>query len=279
MIVFKSERRLPGFRSRFEFSFILAVLTAIPLLVLNPPLALLPPVVFGLLCLAGPFIQRFSFFLPVVLRGHRDRAEISLTFDDGPDPETTPRLLELLARYGVKGVFFVIGEKAAANPDLIREILDEGHEIGNHSESHDVFLMLRGRKKIAAEIRSCQETLAGFSIIPKTFRPPVGITNPHLRPILESLKMRCVGFSCRPLDFGNRRLKGMKDKVLKKIQAGDILLLHDCRPHGAATVDQWLEQIEGILSGLQEKRLQAVPLSYLMDWLVMERQGGCKWGS
>ena len=262
-----------GFRSRFEFSFVLGGLTAVPLLLFNPLLAFLPLGGFVLLCLTGPFVQRFSFFLPVVRRGNRDLLEISLTFDDGPDPETTPRLLELLARYGVKGAFFVIGEKAAAYPDLIREILKEGHEIGNHSATHDVFLMLRGRKQIAAEIKNCQEILAGFSITPKAFRPPVGITNPHLRPILKSLEMACVGFSCRPLDFGNRRISAMKDKVLHKISAGDIVLLHDCRPMGENTTDQWLQQIEGILLGLQEKELQPVPLSRLTGSPVMERLG------
>lgn len=267
-----------GFRSRFEFTFVLAVLTAVPLLLLNPPLALLPWVAFTLLCLTGPFVQRLSFFLPIARRGYGDRAEISLTFDDGPDAETTPGLLKLLARYGVKGAFFVIGEKAAANPGLIREILKEGHEIGNHSDTHDVFLMLRGRKKIAVDIQSCQETLARFSIIPKTFRPPIGITNPHLRPILKSLGMSCVGFSCRPLDFGNRRIAEMKDKVLNKIKAGDILLLHDCRPQGANTPKQWLKQVESILSGLQEKQLQPVPLSRLIERPVMERLEVCNDG-
>jgi len=263
-----------GFRSRFEFSLVLAILAAILLLIFSPPLVFVPLGLFGLLYLTGPFVQRFSFFLPIVRRGNRDRAEIALTFDDGPDPETTPRLLKLLASNGIKGTFFVIGEKASANPSLIHEILAGGHEIGNHSDTHDVFLMLKGQKKIRKEIRECQEKLAEFSIEPRVFRPPVGITNRHLRPILNSLGMACVGFSCRPLDFGNRRLEGMKDKVLKNIRAGDILLLHDCRLHGAATVDQWLGQVEGILSGLREKQLQVVPLSNLIGMSVMERLGG-----
>ena len=85
--------------------------------------------------------------------------------------------------------------------------------------------------------------------------------------------MSCVGFSCRSLDFGNRRLVGMKDNILKKIKAGDILLLHDCKPHGANTTEQWLKQVEGILSGLQEKQLQPVHLSRLIRLPVMERLG------
>ncbi|NQU63492.1 MAG: polysaccharide deacetylase family protein [SAR324 cluster bacterium] len=273
---FKTDHRLPGFRSRFEFSLVLVMITVIPLLVFNPPLVILPVAVFGLLCLAGSFIQRFCFFLPIVCGGNSNRAVISLTFDDGPDPETTPRLLKLLARYGVKGFFFVIGKKAAAHPDLIREILTEGHEIGNHSDSHDVFLMLRGRKKIAVEISRCQATLSEFAVRPWAFRPPVGITNPHLRSILAIEKMVCVGFSCRALDFGNRRIEGLKNNVLKNIRAGDILLLHDCKPRGEVTVNQWLEQVEGTLLGLQEKQLQTVPLADLIGWPLLKEPGGCK---
>ncbi|MFH2130719.1 MAG: polysaccharide deacetylase family protein [bacterium] len=271
---FKTDTRLPGFRSRFEFSCVLTILTALPLLIFNPPLAILPLAIFGLLCLTGPFVQRFSFFLPILRKGDSHPGGISITFDDGPDPATTRRLLELLSRFNIKATFFVIGQKAMSNPDLIREILAGGHGIGNHSNSHDVFLMLRGRKKIENEIRHCQEKLASFSIRPRVFRPPVGITNPHLRSILERLGMVCVGFSCRPVDFGNRRFAGMKTRVLKKIRPGDILLLHDCHPHGEVTVDHWLEQVEGILSGLQEKQLQVMSLSDLIKRPVMERLEG-----
>ncbi len=247
---FKTDTRLPGFRSPFELASVLTILTVIPLLIVRPFLAILPLVIFSLLCLAGSFIQRFSFFLPIIRKGERNQAAVSLTFDDGPDPKTTPLLLALLARYGVKGTFFLIGEKVATHPDLIREILAEGHEIGNHSDTHDVFLMLRGKQQIAMDISRCQARLADFSARPWAFRPPVGVTNPHLRTILESQNMLCIGFSCRPLDFGNRRIKNLKDKVLENIRPGDIMLLHDCKPSGRATVDQWLEQVEGILLGL-----------------------------
>ncbi len=264
------------FRSRFELSAALAALTTVPLLILVPSLWFLPAVVFGLLCLVGPYAQRLSFFLPIVRRGKTQRPEIAITFDDGPDPETTPALLELLSRFGFQVTFFVIGEKVAACPDLVRAILDGGHDIGNHSDTHDVFLMLKGRRKIEAEIITCQERLADFSIRPKTFRPPVGITNPHLRPILENLGLTCVGFSCRATDFGNRRINGMAEKVLKKIRPGDILLLHDCKPHGEMTSRQLMEEMERIFVGLQSKQLQPVPLSTLIDRPVMDKIGATR---
>lgn len=261
------------FRSRFELSVALAVVTAIPLAIIHLPLAIIPLAVFLLLCLTGPFVQRLNFFLPIIRKGNSNRAEIAITFDDGPDPATTPLLLDLLSRFNVKATFFVIGEKVIAQAGLVQKILAGGHELGNHSDSHDVFLMLRGRRVIEAEIRKCQERLANHSVRPRLFRPPVGITNPHLRQVLDNLNLVCVGFSCRPLDFGNRTIHRIADKVLKNIRSDDILLLHDCAPHGDATPGQWLKQVEAILIGLQERQLQVVPLSRLLNRSVMDRIG------
>ena len=261
------------FRSRFEFSAVLAVLLSIPFVFYDPRFALLPVTAFLLLCAIGPFTQRLHFFLPIIRFGARNRAEIAITFDDGPDPATTPLLLDLLSRFDAKGTFFVIGEKAAAFPDLIRKIVSEGHDIGNHSDTHDVFVMLKGRKRLDQEIRNCQEILTAFSIRPRVFRPPAGITNPHLAPILNDLKLACVGFSCRPLDFGNRRIDNIGKKVLKTIRPGDILLLHDCNPHHSSSSSEWLAQVEASLVGLQEKQIQIVPLSRLINQPVMDTMG------
>lgn len=261
------------FRSRFEMAAALAAGTTVVLAALDTAWAVLPPILFLALVLIGPFVQRLQFFLPVIRKGDGGRPEVSLTFDDGPDPDTTPLLLDLLACYRVRATFFVIGRKVFDNPDLIRKILENGHDIGNHSDSHDVFLMLRGREIIEREIRGCQDRLAQFSIRPKAFRPPVGITNPHLRPLLEKLDLDCIGFSCRPLDFGNRRIEGMADRVLYRIRSGDILLLHDCSLYNAATPSQWLEEIKTILEGLQDRELKIVPLSRLINRSVMETTG------
>lgn len=262
------------FRSRYKVAAVIATAATMLLVPTGSVFTILPLVLFGGLCLIAPFVQRLSFFLPIVRKGNTGRMEIAITFDDGPDPATTPILLDLLAQFNVRATFFVIGRKAAAYPDLITRILDTGHDIGNHSDSHDVFLMLKKRKTIEKEIQTCQERLAPFSIRPRLFRPPVGITNPHLGPVLEDLGLVCTGFSCRAKDFGNRRTKAITEKVLARIRPDDILLLHDCAPHGDTTPEQWLKQVEGILEGLLEKQLQVVPLSRLIDQPVMEKTGG-----
>ena len=141
-------------------------------------LALIPAALFLLLCLVAPFLFRFGFYLPIISRGRTGQRVVALTFDDGPDPATTPHLLRLLAAHDVPATFFVVGQRAAAYPELIRAILDGGHTIGNHSFRHDSLVAFRGPEKIAAEILTAQRVLEGLGVTPMVFRPPVGITYP-----------------------------------------------------------------------------------------------------
>ena len=109
-----------------------ALALALMLLPLGMRWALLPPAMYLLLCLAAPLFPGFSFFLPIISRGCSGRPAVALTFDDGPDPQTTATLLDLLARHGAPATFFVTGQKARLHPGLIQAILDRGHTIGNH---------------------------------------------------------------------------------------------------------------------------------------------------
>jgi peptidoglycan/xylan/chitin deacetylase (PgdA/CDA1 family) len=122
---------------------------------------------------------------------------------------------------GVPATFFVVGRRVAAHPEALRAILAAGHEVGNHSQSHDVFLAAQPGARIRREVLACQEVLAGLGVRPRAFRPPVGITSPPMARALEALGLRCVAFSCRPLDFGNRRLDDMAERVLRRVPPGD----------------------------------------------------------
>lgn len=232
---------------------------------------LLPLVVFVLLCAAAPFFPSRGFFLRVVSRGHTGNELVSLTFDDGPDPETTRPLLQLLKRHNIKAAFFVTGERAARYGDLISEILAHGHDIGNHSYHHDPFLMLRGTKTLYREIESAQTLLRHFGICPAAFRPPVGITNPRLANVLMQLNLYCVTFTCRAFDAGNRNVRGLSGRILKKVKPDDIILLHDIRPRGEVSADGFLQEVDVILAGLKSKGLRVIPLVELIEKPVMSR--------
>ena len=233
-------------------------------------LAALPLALFVTVCLTASFLPRVGFFLKVISRGARERREVALTFDDGPDPGTTPGLLELLGQNRVAATFFVVGTKAEQEPDLVREILRRGHTIGNHSYRHDPWLMLRSRARLADEIGRAQTSLESFGIRPLVFRPPVGITNPKLGEVLEALKMVCVNFSCRAGDFGNRRIRGVARTILKRVRPGAIILLHDVSPPAKGRIADWLREVEAVIDGLRERGYGIVPLSQLIDGPVME---------
>jgi peptidoglycan/xylan/chitin deacetylase (PgdA/CDA1 family) len=244
------------------------------LLFVRPDLAALPLGLFVFLCLVAPFLPRAGFFLPVISRGGGKGRAVTLTFDDGPDPAVTPLLLDLLGRYRLTAAFFVTGQNTKRYPELVRELLRRGHDVGNHSYRHDPLLMLRSRATLEDEIARTQALLAPFGIRPLTFRPPVGITNPRLPGVLGKLGMECVTFSCRACDFGNRRIGGLARTILGKVRPGAIVLLHDVSPPDSGRIAEWLEAVEEIIRGLTAEGYAIVPLSDLIGRAVMERLPG-----
>lgn len=241
------------------------------LLLFRSEAAAVPLALFVLVCLAAPFFPRAGFFLPVISRGEGGGKRVALTFDDGPDPDVTPLLLALLGRHRLTAAFFVTGQNAECYPELVREILHRGHDVGNHSTRHDPLLMLRSRAKLAGEIARTQELLLPFGVRPLAFRPPVGVTNPRLPGVLTELGLECVTFSCRAGDFGNRRIGGLARKILRRVRPGSIILLHDVAPPGGGRIAEWIDQVERIIRGLQEEGYEIVPLSELTGRAVMER--------
>jgi peptidoglycan/xylan/chitin deacetylase (PgdA/CDA1 family) len=232
-------------------------------------LAIIPLSVFIFLCGAAPFFPSRGFYLPVFSRGHTGRPVVSLTFDDGPDPETTEPLLQLLKRHAAPAAFFVTGEKAALYGDLISRILENGHDIANHSYRHDPLLMLRRGETLYREIDSTQRLLRRFGIAPAAFRPPVGITNPKLADVLAQQGLFCITFSCRAFDGGNRYIQGLSERILKKVKPDDVVLLHDVRPKGTMNTEDFLKEIDLILSGLKSRGLRVAPLAELLERPIM----------
>lgn len=253
----------------------LAALAALQLALLlafaAPGFAWTPVAAFLLAMALVPALPCFPFYLPIACRGDRKRPEVALSFDDGPDPAVTPLVLDLLDRFGVKAAFFLIGAKAEAHPELVRAILARGHEIGNHSASHDPLVTLKGKRRLRAEVAEGQRILQGFGITPLAFRPPVGITSPPLWRILLDHGMFCCNFSCRAWDAGNRRIRNLAARLLRKVRPGDLVLLHDTAPHGAP-VEDLLGELEAFLTGLEARKLAVVPVSTLLGRPLMTRQ-------
>jgi peptidoglycan-N-acetylglucosamine deacetylase len=249
--------------SRAEVFGVVCFAAALVAFTCEPLWALGPLALFVAVMVATPFLPALSFFLPVVTRGETTAGGAALTFDDGPHPETTPLLLELLKRHDAIATFFVVGRQAERHPELIEQILAAGHSLGNHSYAHDVGLMLRGSAAIRRDIAAGQEVLGRHGAKPLIFRPPVGITAPPLGPILREMGLTCVGFNRRALDWGNRRISGFGARLGRRVSAGDIVLLHD-KPPSNATVEDWLAEVETLLGRQRERNVAVVPLAALL---------------
>src|SRR5262249_8022340 len=126
---------------------------------------------------------------------------IALTFDDGPDPEVTPRILELLAAHGQRATFFVIGRRAEAEPALVRAIAEQGHAIGNHSYTHAWLTPLWRTERLAPVLLRGQEVLERVAgVRPRWFRPPVGLFGPRVAPAARRAGLALVGWTLRSND-------------------------------------------------------------------------------
>lgn len=154
--------------------------------------------------------------------------EIALTFDDGPHPENTAKILDILAKYNIKATFFLIGENVEKYPDLVRRISNEGHSIGNHSyyqKSNFGFLSAKKVKEALLNTEKTIETIIGKKT--KLFRPPYGVTNPNIAKAVRELEYKTIGWSLRSYDTKAKQPEKLLAKLKKKMKKGDIILLHD----------------------------------------------------
>jgi peptidoglycan/xylan/chitin deacetylase (PgdA/CDA1 family) len=254
---------------------IISYLVASILLLFQVELSIIPLGIFLATCFFAPFFPGTGYFLPIITHGKSAQKAVAITFDDGPDPLSTSKLLDLLSKYTVKATFFVSGKNAARYPELMNAIIQAGHTVGNHTFHHDTLIMLKGKNALTKEIESAQNVLKTYGIRPFVFRPPAGITNPVLGGILAAFGMHCVNFRCRAFDTGNRKIQNLAKKILHRVRPGDIILLHDTIPVKKTdnTLSNWLNEIEKILVGLKKKGLSILPLSEIIHKPVMEFAG------
>jgi peptidoglycan/xylan/chitin deacetylase (PgdA/CDA1 family) len=160
------------------------------------------------------------------------RRQIALTFDDGPHPDVTGRVLETLDRYGAKASFFCVGTTAAARPDIVREIVRRGHSVENHSHHHPGVFAAYGMNRLRREIEAAQHTLASITGAPPCFfRAPAGLRSPLLDPVLARLGLGYVSWTRRAFDTVDRNPATVLRRLTRNLAAGDVLALHD-RTHG-----------------------------------------------
>jgi peptidoglycan-N-acetylglucosamine deacetylase len=182
------------------------------------------------------------------------RGEVCLTFDDGPNPEVTPGILEMLDRYQAKASFFCVGERAQAHPELVLEISRRGHSVENHSYRHSSAFALLGISRLRREIESAQAAVTAITgRRPAFFRAPAGFRSPLLDFVLAMAGLRYVSWTRRGFDAISTDPQRVLARLTLGLAAGDVLLLHDSAPVS-------LVVLPGLLDALAARGLRSVSL-------------------
>jgi peptidoglycan-N-acetylglucosamine deacetylase len=281
--------------SRFHTTTIFLLLAVVPAgFCLTNPLRWLTLgillVVYLVIFALGMCILRLNFFVKATCRAEPNAKHVALTFDDGPDPVITLELLKVLERHEIKAAFFPIGTLAEEHPEIIKQIDQQGHVLGNHSYRHAWWTNFLVGRSLEREIGMAQSAIMAVTgKVPAFYRPPVGLTNPHLQGALRKCGLSVVGWDVRPFDT-RASAEAVINRVLKKIRDGSIILLHDGGRHAtdlAHLADQLVTEIKArgyTLSGLEKLTGLAayqslcevsdpVPSAYIQAWQE-SRDGG-----
>jgi peptidoglycan/xylan/chitin deacetylase (PgdA/CDA1 family) len=246
----------------------LIVLTARAALIEPPSVAVAVAVLLAYVAtiLAGVLRLRLRMFVDAVVHGPILARGVALTFDDGPDPTSTPVVLDALEAAGAKATFFVIARKAEAHPDLVREMVRRGHEIGLHSYDHDRLFALRSEARVRADLERglrVLEDLTGQR--PLFFRPPIGHTNPVIARVVDALDMVTVGWSVSALDgLSSAVPRSIVHRVRRGLADGAIVLMHDAPERGSRTPAGVIALPE-VLRAAHEKQLPVVTVGSWME--------------
>ena len=167
-----------------------------------------------------------------------------LTIDDGPHPQDTPLILDLLDKHGVKAVFFVVGDKVREFPELAREIVARGHELGNHTMTHPQGSMwIIGPWKTWREISECQKTIEEVAgVRPRWFRAPVGHRNYFTHPVTSALGLEVMAWTRRAFDAVLGDVDGIVRRLTKDLRDGDVLLMHEATPVASQLAERVIEK-------------------------------------
>jgi len=177
----------------------------------------------------GVVSPRSSLYLPVHWRLPGKSPVIALTYDDGPDPDSTPALLELLAQHGAQATFFVIGSQVRRHPEIVRRIRVAGHALGIHSDQHSHSFNLWSRSRVEADLSACADSIAQATgePPPRLFRPPIGLKNPIIGGVIKRSGLTCVTWSVGGGDSHRRSVAILTRRYLRRLIRGSIVLLHD----------------------------------------------------
>jgi peptidoglycan-N-acetylglucosamine deacetylase len=209
----------------------------------------------------GVAFPQMNFFGKFICRGKTLQRCVALTFDDGPDARSTPQLLDFLKEAKVEAAFFCVGNKVTANPELSARIGREGHLLQNHSYAHSNFTNFFSISRLRTELSQTQAAIqAATGIIPQFFRPPMGLSNPRIFCVAQSLGLKVIGWTIRSLDTITTDPEKIVARSARRLEPGAIILLHD----GNIPAERLVATVKLLLATLRERGYDVVRLDKML---------------
>lgn len=213
-----------------------------------------------------------QFFGPAFCHGSRKISQdlppiVALTFDDGPDAAATPALLALLAGHQIKATFFCTGSAVRAHPAIARAIIEQGHLLENHTDSHHWSVNFANASRWRRELHEASHVIEeATGHRPTLMRPPLGLTNPHLHKVLRELKLTLVGWDVRSFDTLGKPVSKVIARVTSRTRPGSIVLLHDGKHNGNQDAARVCAIADGVIHSLKNKGFSFVRIDEMMHW-------------
>lgn len=248
--------------TRFHVIAMLGVLSgAVALALGNVPAAIGVLVVTMVIGGFGVALPHLRMFGPFICRGDTSRRCVALTFDDGPDPRSTPALLDLLRDERVPSAFFCIGRNVSAHPELTARIVREGHLLANHTYSHSNATNCFGVARLKDEMTRTQSAICDAAgVTPLFFRPPMGLSNPRVFKAATAVGLKVIGWTARGFDTQCSTPHRIVRRILRGVEPGAIILLHD----GKIPADRLLATVKLLLAKLRERGYECVRLDTIL---------------
>jgi len=215
-------------------------------------------VVYLLIVFYGCYYVGSNFFIKIICAAKTDKKEIAISFDDGPATNYTHEILQLLKQDNIKATFFCIGNRIAGNENILKQVYNEGHIIGNHSYSHHFWFDMFSAKKMLNDLKqmdTAMENVIGKK--PKLFRPPYGVTNPNLKKAIINGNYTPVGWSVRSLDTVIKDENKLLSKINNGLKPGAVFLFHD-------TSKTTLDTLPAFIKEVKNRGYTIVPLDKLL---------------
>jgi peptidoglycan-N-acetylglucosamine deacetylase len=206
----------------------------------------------------GSYFIRMDFYMQSICSLKTDEKLVAITFDDGPDEYSSP-ILDILKENHAEAAFFLIGKKISGKDELINRLVREGHIIGNHSFSHHPLFDFFSSRRMLYDLEKMNEQvkkITGFT--PRFFRPPYGVTNPHVKKAVLLGGFRSVGWSIRSYDTVIKNRQRLLNRIISGLKPGAILLLHD-------SSETTVSVLPDLLKAIREKGYEIARLDKMIN--------------